>query len=211
MGLKGLPEGSVEKIRSLYETGVYSQRNLAEMYGVVRSTIQKVLNPELGKSYRQNNKEKCAQATARWKQSHPEYNEVRATRERDKRRDNPAYAASQRETARQWRSNNLTRTMHNSAKNNSVARGLEFSIEISDITVPETCPVYGFLLDTRSGKRNDRSASLDRVNNDKGYIPGNVVVISWKANRDKRSLSYSQVLSLASYMGTHRQLHPELY
>jgi hypothetical protein len=48
-------------------------------------------------------------------------------------------------------------------------------------------------------KRSDASPSLDRVDPRKGYVPGNVRVISDRANRLKgdRSLSEIQALALA--------------
>lgn len=44
----------------------------------------------------------------------------------------------------------------------------------------------------------------DRVDNTKGYVRGNVRVISWAANLDKKNLSVEQLLALAEYVINHQ-------
>lgn len=41
-----LTEGQQEEIKYLYETSIHSQRKLAEMYGVSKSLIAMIVNPE---------------------------------------------------------------------------------------------------------------------------------------------------------------------
>ena len=77
--------------------------------------------------------------------------------------------------------------------------GVEFSITEEDIVIPEFCPI----LETRLTKGNGylpNSMSLDRVDNDKGYIPGNVRVISRKANLMKSSLTINILEKLIKYI-----------
>ena len=76
------------------------------------------------------------------------------------------------------------RKMFNRAKLRASKKGLEFNIEESDITIPTHCPVYGFELQIGLEDQNT-SPCLDRVDNNKGYIKGNIVVVSAKANRVK--------------------------
>ena len=65
---------------------------------------------------------------------------------------------------------------------------LEFSIEYEDVFIPEYCPILGikidkFLEDTsQSHESRASSPSLDRVDSSKGYIKGNVSVMSYRAN-----------------------------
>src|SRR5208337_5299728 len=59
--------------------------------------------------------------------------------------------------------------------------GWEFNLEESDIIIPDVCPILKFSLGRRGGTK-DFSPSLDRIDNTKGYIKGNVQVISWRAN-----------------------------
>jgi hypothetical protein len=77
--------------------------------------------------------------------------------------------------------------------------GVEFSIKEEDIVIPEYCPI----LDTRLTKGNGylpNAMSLDRVDNDKGYIPGNVRVISRRANLMKSSLTIDILEKLIKYI-----------
>ena len=46
----------------------------------------------------------------------------------------------------------------------------------------------------RGQKRLENSASLDRIDNVKGYIPGNVQVISWRANRVKSDATLDELI-----------------
>jgi len=80
---------------------------------------------------------------------------------------------------------------------------LEFNISDSDIHVPERCPITGvklaiFVTDRSESYRN--AASLDRVDNSKGYIVGNVRVISRMANMMKRDLTIETAEKLIQYM-----------
>jgi len=86
------------------------------------------------------------------------------------------------------------------AKNRAKVRGLEFSIRVEDIVVPETCPVLGIPLYTSRGKAGPNSPSLDRIKNDKGYVPGNVCVISYRANTLKGGASIEEVKKVLAYM-----------
>ena len=64
-------------------------------------------------------------------------------------------------------------------------RGMEFNLTIDDIVIPELCPLLGIPLRTVYGGiavAQPDSASLDRINNDMGYVKGNVWVVSHKAN-----------------------------
>lgn len=74
------------------------------------------------------------------------------------------------------------------AKCRAKKRGIPFGITETDIKVPEFCPVLGMRLESGFGKgrvRPDSVPSLDRIERAKGYVPGNVWVISWRANKLK--------------------------
>lgn len=88
-------------------------------------------------------------------------------------------------------------------------RGIPATITPADIVWPSHCPVLGLALDypERSGRRKDQCAkpnwpSLDRWDNTKGYVPGNVFVISFRANSLKNGLTRQEVLEIARYVMT---------
>lgn len=86
-------------------------------------------------------------------------------------------------------------------------RGLEATITPSDLEWPTHCPVLGLELDypARSGERKDRQIaancpSLDRWDSSKGYVPGNVFVISYRANTLKNNSSFEETLKILEYL-----------
>lgn len=89
-----------------------------------------------------------------------------------------------------------------SAKSRAKKAGVEFNITLEDLNIPSYCPVFGVELRTETGmgKRCDNSCSIDRIDNSKGYIKGNVAVISWRANMMKGNLTIEEVESLLKYM-----------
>ena len=76
--------------------------------------------------------------------------------------------------------------------------GLDFTITPDNIFVPQRCPVFGTMLEV-GGECKDNSPSLDRIDNTKGYVPGNVVVVSYKANRLKNNASLEELKQLVEY------------
>jgi len=79
------------------------------------------------------------------------------------------------------------------AKARAKARNLEFAIDYDDIQIPEICPY----LKIPFSKGTEYAPSLDRIDNTKGYIKGNVEVISRKANAMKNSASTAELLEFA--------------
>jgi hypothetical protein len=87
------------------------------------------------------------------------------------------------------------------AKIRARLRGLSFDIEVSDVCIPEFCPVLGIALRWGCGKRQmDESPTLDRVIPERGYVKGNVAVISWRANRLKSDATLAELLAIARYV-----------
>lgn len=76
-------------------------------------------------------------------------------------------------------------------------KGIEFSIEISDIIIPAVCPYFGTPLLTERGRSLSNRASLDRIDNTKGYVKGNIQVISQKANLLKSDRTIDELLVFA--------------
>jgi hypothetical protein len=88
-----------------------------------------------------------------------------------------------------------------SAKARAKAKGIEFALDPRDIVIPEFCPVLALKLTPEPGlKLCHTSPSLDRFDNDKGYIPGNVFVISWRANCLKRDATADEMAAVLRYM-----------
>ena len=81
--------------------------------------------------------------------------------------------------------------------------GIPFEVTVEDLMpVPLTCPVLGIKLnwykDGRGG--SDESPSIDRLEPEVGYVPGNVSVISQRANRIKNDSDLAELLLVATWV-----------
>jgi hypothetical protein len=95
------------------------------------------------------------------------------------------------------------------AKTRAKRDGIMFSLEVSDIALPTHCPVLGIPLVLGHEKKKDDSPSLDRVIPHLGYTPGNVIVISWLANRLKADVTDPSVFdAISAYLRNHSQTDP---
>ena len=64
------------------------------------------------------------------------------------------------------------------------------------------CPVFGVKMEALGDRLS--SASLDRIDNDKGYEEGNVRWICMRANRVKGTATDEEILALADYIRSDR-------
>ena len=103
--------------------------------------------------------------------------------------------------------NNLNRIkpwfqMFSNAKKRAKKAHLEFTITIEDILKlwTDTCPVLGIKIASGAIQDRDNSPSLDRKDNSKGYIPENIRIISYKANRLKSSATIDEMRLILKYM-----------
>ena len=96
------------------------------------------------------------------------------------------------------------------AKRRAVTKNLDFNIEVSDIIVPEFCPILGLPLRINRGIK-DNSISLDRVDPSKGYIKGNILVISYLANSMKRNANFETLQKFALWVLSLESLQLETH
>lgn len=85
-----------------------------------------------------------------------------------------------------------------SARERAHHRGTPFTIEVKDIVIPAVCPVLGIALVKGEGGIADSSPTLDEIRPGEGYTPGNIWVISWRANKIKGDASYAELQALAA-------------
>jgi hypothetical protein len=110
-----------------------------------------------------------------------------------------------KESSAKWMATHPEYRLWKQAKDSSKQRGLEFTITQADVIIPERCTYLGLILtDIRDNGRHDSNISLDRIDNTKGYIKGNVQVISSKANFMKRNASIEELIEFAKgVLNTH--------
>lgn len=93
---------------------------------------------------------------------------------------------------------NEASAMWSRAKYRAAHKGREFTITKEDIVIPERCPLLGIPLVCHRGKGSQQgnSPSLDRKDPEKGYIKGNVWVISNRANTLKNDATIKELKML---------------
>lgn len=142
---------------------------------------QKKKRQEYGKSYYQRNKEIVLQKVKEYREK-PEIKDKRSKRIKQDSLLNPG------------------KYLWKHAKRRAKEKNLPFSIKIEDIIVPEYCPVLGIKLIQGEGKVHDGSPTLDKVIPELGYIPGNVVVMSKRANTLKSNGTLEEHKQLVKWM-----------
>lgn len=103
--------------------------------------------------------------------------------------------------SQEWYSQNMIGSFRNKirsliykARQRAKQKGIEFSISIDDLQETTHCPLLGIELsfsNTRSNKSN--SPSIDRINPAIGYVPGNVWIVSARANQIKNDATIEEL------------------
>lgn len=90
-------------------------------------------------------------------------------------------------------------------------QNIPFDLTLDDLVIPTHCPIFGiplsFGVKTSNVFRDKRgqvtvpmdSPSVDRIVPEKGYVKGNIVVISYRANLIKTNASVSELIQVADF------------
>lgn len=105
-----------------------------------------------------------------------------------------------REYNRAYRKANPEQVLLNAARRRARVKGVPCTITLKDIRIPDFCPVLGIELVQASGVFTDQSPTLDRRVPEDGYVPGNVCVVSYRANRIKNDASIDELKAVLAYM-----------
>lgn len=100
-----------------------------------------------------------------------------------------------------YRRRHPKRILLKQARSRAQRGGIPFDLTEADIHIPHRCPVLGIPLKRAEGQQRqaDTSPTLDRVDNTKGYVKGNVIVVSWRANRLKGDADMRELERVASF------------
>ena len=109
-----------------------------------------------------------------------------------------------REAARKYSANNPAYILFHSAQSRAKKYGLLFDISVSDLLpLPTRCPIFGVALEYGGGKGrayNPNAASVDQIVPCKGYVHGNVVIMSRRANSIKNDGTADEHEAIAAWM-----------
>lgn len=86
------------------------------------------------------------------------------------------------------------------AKARAKRKQLPFDLKPEFLTLPTHCPVLGIPLSVGTRQNKQNSFSLDRIIPEKGYVLGNVLVISHRANTLKMNATVEELEAVLNYL-----------
>lgn len=97
---------------------------------------------------------------------------------------------------------NPIKLIYENIRHSAKRRKIYFNLSEDDIKKAFTtiCPVFNIPLQFNTKEKKDNSFSVDRIDNDKGYISGNIIIISWKANRLKYTSSLEDLEKMVTFL-----------
>jgi len=79
------------------------------------------------------------------------------------------------------------------AKSRAKKNNLPFNLELGDIVIPDICPLLGIKIKSTEVRNSPNNPSLDKIIPEKGYIKGNIWIISNRANTLKNDASLQEL------------------
>lgn len=154
-----------------------------------RQAYCKVCSAKLFREWRSSNRERYRALCRKFYKAHPERKRTYWLRNREKHPEAYLWTA---------------------AKGRARRDGTYFSITVEDIKIPQICPVLGIPLSFGAKATEDRSnsPSLDRIDSKLGYVPGNVIVMSHKANTIKSNATLAELDAVIAWLKTQSELNP---
>ena len=156
---------------------------------------KRIQNKEYYADYYENNKEKVKLKRAEWRKNNKEH-----ISEKGK-----AYRKENKGVSQKWRDDNKDKLYFLSLKARAKRKGLEFHLDENDVLGVTVCPVFGFPLVRSLGRPSWNSPSLDRIDNTKGYVKGNIQIMSYLANSMKRDATDEQLVAFAYWILKEKQ------
>lgn len=152
-----------------------NMKNIAEHYGVSRQRMKQLIL-----RYIPDWKENYGYAVVRRERAQ-EYQDKWGSRE-----DTDLYKAQRHKFFRK--------------KANAKSVGWPWDVKFGDLDWPTHCPILGIELDYFAETRQENSPSFDQVDPGKGYVTGNVRIMSWRANRIKNDGTAEEHRKVAEYL-----------
>lgn len=145
---------------------------------------------EYRREYRARNKDKIKNYLDKYRKD-PENNKKHLQYMKDYNKSHKVDAALL------WAKKNPNKFQFNQVKARAKRNNVPFSLDYNDIVWPTHCPVLGIELNRIE---RDHCPSFDRVDPSKGYIKGNVFIISNRANRMKQEATLENLEALVCYV-----------
>jgi hypothetical protein len=173
----------------------------------------KVKRSAIVKRFYQSHKEEIKEQSENWYTEHPDrqkeiqravyqrHREERLEKRRQNYRLNPD---KYNESTKQWNKRNPLYSFVTAAKRRAKKKGFSFDLTVEHLEEIWTgvCPILCEAIQVRAAKGsiNKRNrASLDRIDNSKGYVIGNVQWLSWQANTMKSNGSLEDMIKIGEW------------
>lgn len=95
---------------------------------------------------------------------------------------------------------NVAKRLLDNAQHRAIRAGVPCTITADDVQIPAFCPVLDIPLTIAAKGFQPNSPSIDRIIPALGYVPGNVAVISNRANLLKRDGTLAEFEALAAWL-----------
>lgn len=86
------------------------------------------------------------------------------------------------------------------AQTRANSKGIPCTIVETDVLVPDTCPVLGIPIIRGIGKLCQNSPTIDCLRPELGYVPGNINVISFRANTIKNNATLEELETVTAWV-----------
>jgi hypothetical protein len=106
------------------------------------------------------------------------------------------YKESRIEYEKVYRENHQDKRLLNICRNRAKKNGIDFNLTIEDIVIPKYCPVLKKEM-VRAGRY---APSIDRIDSNRGYVKGNIQIISKLANRMKNDADEEELKEFAKWV-----------
>jgi hypothetical protein len=94
--------------------------------------------------------------------------------------------------------------MLNGSKQRAKRVGMEHTLTLSDISIPDICPVFGTPLVRESRESWNSAPSIDRIDSTRGYTPDNIIIVSRRANILKKDATIEELEALATFYARYK-------
>lgn len=97
---------------------------------------------------------------------------------------------------KQWENKTYIQKIYDRAKTRATRKRREFNIDLEDIVIPELCPVF----DVPLVEDTEYAPSIDRIDSSKGYVKGNIQIISRRANLLKNNATVEELEMVIKFL-----------
>jgi hypothetical protein len=138
----------------------------------------------------------CSNIKNKKSEAYKKYGAIR----KEKIHTDPIFRAKINKQKKESRLKNISSVLLKSCKNRALKKGLEFNLTLEDIIIPSMCPILLKPIIQGNKENYKFSPSVDRIDNTKGYIKGNIQIISMKANTIKNCATIEELMLFANWV-----------